>query len=134
MATSRSSCSATWLCWVCRSLSCSPSAARPGQRLAGQVFVALRERGLGLVLELVGLLLELPRLQLDALSRRRHVGHAAADLLEALELLLIGQIECLAGVLSPVKDLVRLRLQDGRHSLEYSCQRSALLVAPSRPL
>ena len=64
-----------------------------GQGLAGQVLVALGEGGLGLVLQLVGLALELGGLELDPLLGRGHVGHAATDLLEVLQELLVGEVE-----------------------------------------
>jgi len=55
-------------------------------------------------------------LQLDPLLRRRDVGHAAADLLEALELLLVGQVERFPGILGLVEQFVGL-------GLEYSGKR-----------
>ncbi len=64
-----------------------------GQCLAGQVLVALLEGGLGLALELVGLLLKCLGLQLDALAGGGHVGDAAPDLLQLLQLLFVGEVQ-----------------------------------------
>jgi len=83
-----------------------------GERLPGEVLVALGERGLGLVLQLVGLLLELAGLELDPLAGGRDVGDAPADLLEAVELLLVRQVERLTRILVFVENLVRLGLKD----------------------
>ena len=93
----------------------------PGERLAGEVLVALRERGLGLALEFVGLLLELLGLQLDPLPGRRHVRHAPAYLRQLLDLLLVGQVQRVAGVLHLVQGLVRLGPEDVEDPLERTC-------------
>ena len=88
------------------------------QRLAGQVLVALPERGLGLALQLVGLLLQPLGLQLDPLARRGHVRHAAAHLLQLLELLLVGEVQRVARVLHLVQRLVGLGSEDVRDPTE----------------
>ena len=93
----------------------------PGQGLTGQVLVALPKGGLGLVLQLVGLLLQRLGLQLDPLARRRHVRHATADLLELLELLLVGQVERVPRVLHLVEGLVRLGPKDVSDPTERAC-------------
>jgi hypothetical protein len=75
-----SCCSATWACWVSRSLSCSPMAARRDRASRARSSRPWASACLGLLLELVGLLLQLGRLELDPLAGGGHVGHAAADL------------------------------------------------------
>ena len=105
--------------WCCtsRSVTCCWSAAATGQRLAGQVLAAERERLAALVLQLGGLALELVQLQFQALAGGRHVGDAAAHLLQQLQLLLVRVVEGLARILGPVKGLVRLRAEDHPHPL-----------------
>ena len=120
-ATSFCSCSLIWSCWVLSSASCSPSAARRGQRLAGQILVALLQRGLGLALQLVGLLLQPLGLQLDPLARRGHVGHAPPHLLQLLELLLVGEVQRVARVLHFVQGLVGLGPEDVAYPTERAC-------------
>ena len=83
-----------------------------GQRLAGQVLAAGGERLAALVLQLVRLLLQLLDLELEALAGGGDVGHAAAHLLQHLQLLLVGVVEGLARVLGPVERLVRLGAED----------------------
>ena len=80
----------------------------PAECLAGQVLAVLAERHAGLVLELGGLLLELVGLDLDPLLGRGHLGDAAAHLLDVLELLLVGQVEGVAGVLDRSSSLLVL--------------------------
>jgi hypothetical protein len=87
-------------------------AGAPGQRLARQVLASGGERLTALVLELVRLRLQLRLLQLEALARGGHVGDPAADLLQHLELALVGVVEGLARVLRPVERLVRLGTED----------------------
>lgn len=88
-----------------------------GQRLAGEVLTAERERLAALVLQLGGLLLELVQLEFEPLAAGRHVGDAPADLLQQFELLLVRVVEGLARVLGPVQGLVRLRAEDHPHTL-----------------
>ena len=88
-----------------------------GQRLAGEVLAAHRQRLLGLLGELVGLLLQLGRLELDPLAARRDVGHAAAYLRQQLELPLVAVVERLARVLGAVERLVRLGAEDQADAL-----------------
>ncbi len=83
-----------------------------GERLAGQVLAVLGQGLAGLVLQLRPLLLELVGLDLDALPGGGHLGDAPAHLLEVLELLLVGEVEGVAGVLDPVEHLVRLGPED----------------------
>ena len=64
---------------------------------------SLAECGLRLVLQLVGLLLQLAGLELDPLAGGGHVRDAPPDLLETVELLLVGEVEGLAGVLVPCR-------------------------------
>ena len=90
----------------------------PAERLAGQVLTVLAEGQAGLVLELGRLLLELVGLDLDPLPGRGHLGDAAAHLLEVLELLLVGEVEGVAGVLDPVEQLVGLGPEDVQKALE----------------
>ena len=78
----------------------------------GEVLAVLGEGLARLVLQLVGRLLELLGLELDALAGRGDVGDAPLYLLQLLELLLVGEVERLAGILDLVEDLVRLRLDE----------------------
>lgn len=89
----------------------------PGQRLAGQILAAERERLAALVLQLGRLSLQLIQLQLQPFARGRHIGDAAAYLLKQLQLLLVRVIEGLARILGPVKGLVCLRAEDHPHTL-----------------
>ncbi len=88
-----------------------------GQRLAGEVLAAEREGLAPLVLQLGGLGLELVELELQALAGGRHVGDAATDLLEQLQLLLVRVVKGLARILGPVQGLVGLRAEDHPHPL-----------------
>ena len=92
----------------------------PGERLAGEVLAVLAEGRACLILQLVGARLELLGLELDPLAGGRDVGDAPAHLLELLELLLVGEIERLAGVLDAVEDLVRLRLHDAAQAFHHA--------------
>ena len=105
--------------------------ARPRQRFASEVLVVLGKGGLRLILQLVGVRLQLGRLQLDALAGRRDVGETLADLLELLELLLVGEVEGVAGVLDAIEHLVRLRLDDTAQALHHA--HASLLVAEPGP-
>ena len=71
----------------------------------------------GLLCELVGLLLELVDLELDALAAGGDVGHAAAYLLQQLELPLVAVVEGLARVLGLVEGLVGLGPEDQADAL-----------------
>ena len=68
-------------------------AGAAGQRLAGQVLATDLEGLLGLLGQLVGLGVQLVGLQLDPLAAGRDVGDPAADLLQQLELPLVGVVE-----------------------------------------
>ena len=92
-----------------------------GQRLTGQVFVALSQRGLGLTLQLVGLLLQSLGLELNALARRGNVGHAPAHLLQLLELLLVGEVQRVTRILHLVQGLVGLGPEDVANPTERAC-------------
>ncbi len=116
-ATSFSSWSCSCACCAWRSEIWRGQAGAAGQRLAGEVLAAAGERGLGLLLELGALLLELGDLQLETLAAGGHVGHAAAHLLQQLELLLVGVVQRLARVLRLVQGLVRLGLEDQGEAL-----------------
>ncbi len=91
------------------------------QRLAGEVLVALLQRGLGLALQLVGLLLQPLGLQLDPLAGRGDVGHPPPDLLQLLELLLVGEVQRVARVLHLVQGLVRLGPEDVTDATPRAC-------------
>ena len=94
--------------------------ARRVRASRGEVLAVLREGLSGLVLQLGRRLLQLLSLELDALFGGRDVGEAALDLLQLLELLLVGEIECFAGVLDLVEDLVGLCLDDVRQALHHT--------------
>jgi hypothetical protein len=79
----------------------------PREGLAGEGLVVLGQRGLGLVGQLVALVLQLLGLDLDALARGGDVGDGALHLGEVVELLLVGEVERLAGVLHLVQRRVR---------------------------
>ena len=86
------------------------------ERGAGEVLAAGRERLAGLRVELDEALLELVRLELEPLLRRDDVGDAALHVLQQLELTLVRVVEGLAGVLGPVEQLRKLRLDHHRGS------------------
>src|SRR5690606_11074099 len=73
-----------------------------------------------LVLELRRLGLELVELQLDPLAAGSHVGHAPADLLQQLELPLVGVVQSLPRILHLVQGLVGLGLEDHGKSLHHA--------------
>ena len=103
----------SWACWALRSVIWPVSAGLAGQRLAGEVLAAHRRCAFcGLVGELVGLLLELVDLELDALAAGGDVGDAAAYLRQQLELALVAVVEGLARVLGAVERLVGLGPED----------------------
>ena len=102
----------SWACWASRSAIWPVSAGLAGQRLAGQVLAAHRERLLRLLGELVGLGLQLVALQLDPLAAGGHVGDAAAHLGQHLDLALVAVVEGLSGVLGLVEGLVGLGPED----------------------
>ena len=104
-------------CWALRSVIWPASAGLAGQRLAGEVLAAHRDRLLGLALELGGLLLELVDLELDALAAGGDVGDAAAYLREQVELALVAVVERLARILGAVEGLVGLRPEDQADAL-----------------
>ena len=70
-------------------------------------------------LELGCLLLELARLDLDALASGGHLGHAPPQLLEVLDLLCVRVVEDVTWVLGPVHEIVQLRSHDGGEPLEH---------------
>ena len=80
------------------------------ERLAREVLAAGGERFAGLRLELDEALLELRGLHLQPLLRGRHVDDAPLHVLEQAELLLVGVVERLRGVLGAVEQLRELRL------------------------
>ena len=82
------------------------------ERLAREGLVVLGQGGLGLFGQLVALGLQLFGLDLDALARGGDVGDGALHLGEVVELLFVGEVERLAGVLGLVQRLVRLGLKD----------------------
>jgi len=102
------------------SLSWPSRPALPLQRLAGQVLAADLQRLAALLGQLGVLLLQLLDLQLQALAGGRHVGHPAAHLLQHLQLALVGVVQGLTRILQTVQRLVRLGLEDHRHSLHHA--------------
>ena len=83
-----------------------------------------------LVLQLGPLLLELGCLDLDPLSGGGDLGDAATDLLEVLELLLVGEVEGVARVLGAIEDPVRLGTEDVQKALEQAHRAVVLQYAP----
>ena len=96
-----------------------------GERLFRQILLALGERRLGLVLEVVHRVLELLLLQLDLLARRGDVHQRPLDLGDLVEHLLVGEIEHLVRLLGGVERLVGLGLDDVVGPLEEGTCRSA---------
>ena len=90
------------------------------QRLPGEVLASGRQGGAGLVIELGQLLVEAGDLQLDPLAARGHVGHTPADLLQHLQLLLVGVVQGLRGILSLVHGRVGLGAEDHLEALPHS--------------
>ncbi len=91
-----------------------------GQRFAGEVFATRGQRRARLAVVLVGLLLQLGRLEFEPLAGRRDVGNATPHLLQQLELLGVAVVKRLARVFSAVKDLVGLGIEDERHALHHT--------------
>jgi hypothetical protein len=79
----------------------------PGQCLAGQVLPALRQRRLGLVLQVIDRVLQLLLLQLEPLLRGGDIDERAPDLGDVVQHLLVGVVEHLIRVLGRVECLVR---------------------------
>ena len=121
VSTSFCSCSVIWSCWALSSASCSPRAARRDSASRARSSLLCCRAALAWPLELVGLLLQPLGLQLDPLAGRGHVGHAPPDLLQLLQLLLVGEVERVAGVFGLVQHLVGLRLEDPLDSLPGAC-------------
>ena len=82
------------------------------QRLPGQVLLALGQRRLGLVLEVIGGVLELLLLELEPLAGGGDVHQPAADPGDLIKHLLVGQVEHLVGLLGGIKGLVGLGRDD----------------------
>ena len=106
------------------------------QRLASQVLATGRQRRPGLVIELGQLLVQAGDLQLDPLAAGGHVGHAAPDLLQHLQLLLVGVVQGLCGILRLVHGRVGLGAEDHLEALPHSSHgsRSLSLRAAHPPM
>ena len=99
-------------CWACRSVICC---CRPERRVSASRARSSRPTSSAFWAccgELVGLGAELGGLQLDPLAAGGHVGHAAAHLLQQLELPLVGVVEGLPRILQLVQGLVGLGAED----------------------
>ena len=92
-------------------------ATAPGEGFTGKVLAPLGQSRTSLILEGALLLRESLELQFDALAARGNVRHTSAHLLQELELLLIGIVEGLPGILGPIKCLGCLGLEDHREAL-----------------
>ena len=79
-------------------------------------------------LELFALLLELLHLQFDTLAGGRDVSDAAPDLLQQLELLLVGVVQGLPGIFHPVQGPVGLGLEDQRDPFHHAHKRDHPLI------
>jgi hypothetical protein len=88
----------------------------PFERLAGQILATGGDRLPRLALELDDALLQLRLLQLEPLLGRDDVGDPPLDVLEQLELPLVGVVERLGRVFRAVEQLRQLRLHDHRRS------------------
>ncbi len=97
-----------------------PDGGATGERLSGELLPVLLQGLACLVLQLVSLLLELRRLDLDPLPGSGDLGHAPADLLQVLELFLVGKVEGVTGVLGAVEHPVRLGTEDVQKALEQA--------------
>ena len=90
----------------------------PRQRLHGwKILPADLERLFELIGQLVGLGVQLIGLELDPLTTGRHIGDAATDLLQQLELALVGVVEGLPRI-EFVQGLVGLGTEDHRDPLK----------------
>ena len=83
-----------------------------GQRLPGQVFPALSERGLGLVPQVRDRLPQLRFLKLESLAFGGDLDQCLADPGDVVEHLLVGVVQRLVRVLNGVKRLVSLGRED----------------------
>jgi len=129
----------TWSCWGLEVGSWGSRAARR-DRASRAGLVALAEGRLGLGLELVRTGLQLRGLQLDPLLGRGDVGDAPADLLEALQLLLVREVQGLPRILGLSSNLLVLAwtIPDRRfitaHSGNPSSNCGNWSLGPHRPV
>ena len=93
---------------------------RSRQRQPSQVIAALGDCLAGLGLELGLALAELVLLKFQPLLRSQDVRHAATNLLQRLQLLLIGEVQRLVGILGLVEDRVHFLLNHVGHSLYHA--------------
>src|SRR5262245_40922538 len=93
-------------------------AGPPRQSFPSQVLAAYLERFLSLVRELVSLSVQLIGLELNPLTAGRHVSDTATDLLQKLELALVGVIEGLPRIFKFVQGLIGLGTKDQRDPLK----------------
>ena len=100
----------------------------PLERLPGEVLAAGGECLARLRVERDDVLLQLLRLELEPLLGRDDVGDAALDVLQRLELLLVGVVERLVRVLGAVQQRAELRPDD----LAGSCTAAPSSVPPHR--
>ena len=98
---SLSSCSTIVACWVSRSFSCAAMASRRVRASRARGSLSWPRAALACSANLSPWALQLLGLDLDALARGGDVGDGALDLGEVLELLLVREVERLAGVLAP---------------------------------
>jgi hypothetical protein len=90
----------------------------PRQSFASQILSPDLEGFLSLIGELVGLGVQLVRLKFDPLTTGRHIGDAAAYLLQQLKLALVGVVESLARIFELVQGFVGLGTEDHRDPLK----------------
>ena len=108
----------SWACWVCRSVSCC---CRPDRRVSASRARSSRPTSSAFCAccgQLVGLGVQLVGLQLDPLPAGGDVGDAPPDLLQQLQLPLVGVVEGLARILDLVQGLVGLGPEDQRDPLK----------------
>ena len=111
-----------------------------GERFAGEILPARLQRALGGQAEAVHLGVQLVGLQLDALAAGGHVRDTATNVLQQLQLALVGVVQGLPGVLDLVEGLVGLRLENegdafknAGHRLVLPRRGSASPTVPSSP-
>ena len=104
-----------------RTLRFAPIPDLEARRLFARGPANLRGEGLArLGVQLEQTLLELVRLELEALLRGRDIGDAALDVREQLALLLVRVVQRLARVLRPVQEFAQLRLDHQGHALDQT--------------
>jgi len=104
----------------------------PLERLTGEILPARRQRLTRLAVELDQVLLQLLRLELQPLLGRDDVGDAPLDVLQALQLALVGVVERFARILGSPQERREFRLDDhgsSGHQAGHSSSSSVIGLA-----